>query len=345
VTNPPARAQARAQARAGAGWVGVQPRAAGGELPAYAAVLASVVLWGLAPVATRYLVLVADPVGVLGLRFALCGLCYLVVLPWLGLRPARRGRHWLGRRRWSGVRSYGPGPAWTRRSVLAVLGCGLTGIVGYNLFVTLGIRHVPAGLAGILLATEPIWIALLSVAFLGHRLTPPLRWGIGLAFAGVALLGTGEGLHGALSATLAGSALILLGTLMWAVYSVAVGPLARDFGTLRISALTLLAGAVPLVALAGPVLGAAAGQLGSTGWLVLVLYALGPNLAGILLWNYGLSRLECARAGLLLYLYPVVSVAGGGLLLAEPVTVAMLAGGALVLLGLVVAQRRPRATI
>lgn len=283
---------------------------------AFVAILVAVVLWGLAPVATRYLVLNADPLGVLGIRFALCSLCYLPVLPWLRLGTAE----------------------WSRRSLWLLAACGIIGVVGYNVPMTLGIRDVHAGFAGILLSTEPLWIALLSVAVLKHRLTAPLAWGLAVAFAGVVTLSVGNGLTVSTS-MFGGAALVLLGAFMWGAYSVAVGPLVRRYGALRVSAVTMWIGTVPLLAICTA--GMLSTSLDGFGWLVLFLYGLGPNLVGMLLWNYGLSRVPGPQAGLLLNLYPVVSVAGGVLLLDEPLTLTTLVGGLIVLVGLLLSQDNP----
>jgi drug/metabolite transporter (DMT)-like permease len=287
-----------------------------GQTPALVAIVIAVVLWGLAPVATRYLVFQADPLGVLGIRFAICSLCYLPALPKARKIPA-------GRWQW-----------------LAIAGCGLAGIIGYNLPVTYGIRHIPAGLAGVLLSTEPIWIALLSVLVFRKKPARSLVWALGIAFVGVVVLSFGGGLALG-SAALFGAALVLFGAFMWGVYSVAVGPLVRRFGTLPISALTLWAGTIPLVLVSAGAMASAARTLSGTGWLVLLLYGLGPNIIGMLLWNYGLSRVPASRAGLFLYLYPAIGITGGALLLGEPLTVAALAGGALIVTALVLAQDNP----
>jgi drug/metabolite transporter (DMT)-like permease len=280
---------------------------------AVGAIVVAVVMWGLAPVATRYLVLAVDPLGSLVLRFALCSLCYLPLAPFLNLS------RWTPRHRW------------------LLLACGLVGILGYNVPMTLGIRDVQAGFAGILLATEPLWIALLSVLVLKQKLTAPLVCGLAVAFAGVITLSAGGGVA-VDGSMLGGAALVLLGAFMWGAYSVAVGPLVRRYGALRVSAMTMWIGTIPMVAFAlWRALGA--GQdLTTTGWVVLCLYALGPNLLGMLAWNYGLSRVPSTRAGLMLNLYPVVSVVGGYLFLAEPVTMAAVLGGGLVIAGLVLSQ-------
>jgi drug/metabolite transporter (DMT)-like permease len=229
--------------------------------------------------------------------------------------------------------------AWTGRRLAAVAACGLVGIVGYNVPMTLGIQHVQAGLAGILLATEPLWIALLSVVFLKQRLTRPLALGLAVAFLGVVTLSIGGGIAVDPS-MLAGASLVLLAAFMWGVYSVAVGPLVRRFGALRISAVTLWIGTVPLVAFAFRAMFTAGHALTPMGWLVLALYGLGPNLTGILLWNYGLSRVPSTKAGLMLNLYPVVSVIGGITFLDERLNVVTLIGGAIIICGLFVTESR-----
>ncbi len=304
-----------------------QVRTDSGALTAYIAITIAVVLWGLAPVATRYLVLRADPLGVLGLRFAMCSLLYLPVLPRLAA----------ARRRPSG------GGRWTRRDVLLLVGCGLAGIVGYNVPVTYGTQHVQAALAGILLSTESLWIAGFGALLLKERPSPRLLGALAVGGAGVAtLLIAGGGLT-VRASMLAGSALILLGASMWGLYSVCVGPLIRRVGTLPVSALTLWIGTVPLVLFGGPAMSSAAGHMSASSWIVLVLYGLGPNIIGMLLWNYGVSRVPASRAAVFLYLYPAVGVAGGVLLLGERATAGMGIGGLLVLSALVLTTRAQRA--
>jgi drug/metabolite transporter (DMT)-like permease len=306
-------------------------RADSGAVPAYIAITVAVVLWGLAPVATRYLVLRADPLGVLGLRFAMCSLLYLPVLP--QLRGARR-------REAGGAQKI---QAWTRRDVLLLVGCGIAGIVGYNVPVTYGTQHVQAALAGILLSTESLWIAGFSVLLLKERPSPRLLGALAVGGAGVAtLLIAGGGLD-VRASMLAGSALILLGASMWGLYSVCVGPLIRRVGTLPASALTLWIGTVPLVLFGGRAMSSAAGHMSASSWTVLVLYGLGPNIIGMLLWNYGVSRVPASRAAVFLYLYPAVGVAGGVFLLGERATAGMAIGGLLVLSALVLTTRAQRA--
>src|SRR5216683_7990509 len=98
--------------------------------------LVAVGLWGLAPVATRAAVAHLAPLPLLVLRLGVAG---LVLLPW-AVPVIRRLRP---------------------RSAARLIAAGTLGLIGYNLPVTLGLQWLPASTAGLLLATEPVWVMLL----------------------------------------------------------------------------------------------------------------------------------------------------------------------------------------
>ena len=91
-----------------------------------------------------------------------------------------------------------------------------------------------------------------------------------------------------------------------------------------------MAGAVPYLALAGTVWPP---RLSQPAWSELLFLALGSTVAGMLLWNRAIVRGGSARISRLLYLEPVVSVLGAMVFLGERATAAVLAGGVLVIAG------------
>ena len=109
--------------------------------------LIAVCLWGLAPVATRALVSQLAPLALLTVRQLLAA---SVLLPWAV--PA--------------VRRIGA------RDMPRFVAAGLLGMIGYNLPVTVGLQWLPASSAGLLLATEPVWVLVISYVFLGERAGP-----------------------------------------------------------------------------------------------------------------------------------------------------------------------------
>src|SRR5215471_6317835 len=137
-----------------------------------AAGLVAVILWGLAPVATRAAVAHLAPLPLLVLRLTVAS---LVMLPWAvpvfgRLRPRSAGR---------------------------LLAAGILGLVGYNLPITIGLRWLPASTAGLLLATEPVWVMLLGRVFLGERGGARAWLDSATALAGVAVLAGPESVSGA----------------------------------------------------------------------------------------------------------------------------------------------------
>jgi drug/metabolite transporter (DMT)-like permease len=287
---------------------------------ALAAGLVAVCFWGLAPVATRAAVGHLEPLPLLLIRM---GAASLVLLPWAW--PAFRRLEW--------------------RSAGRLVAAGLLGLVGYTLPVTAGLRYLPAASAGLLLATEPVWVMLLGRLFLGERGGARAWLGSAAALAGVAVLagpGAVTGVSG--SRALAGTALVLAGTLSFAAYTIVLRPLSRELGAVPATAAATVVGSVPYLAAAGTLPGAGLGHLGPAIWAELAFLAFGCTAAGLLLWSVAVLAGDITRVSLLLYLEPVVSVLGAAGFLGERVTLAMLGGGALILAGVAVAGtgKRPR---
>ena len=267
--------------------------------------LIAVCLWGLAPVVTRSLVHELAPLPLLTLRQLLAA---AVLLPWAV--PALRRID--------------------ARDLPRFMVAGLLGMVGYNLPVTVGLQWLPASSAGLLLATEPVWVLVIGLVFLGERAGPRVLAGTGIALAGVAVIAGPAALSpGSGTRAVAGAALVLLATLAFGGYMIVLRPLSQKYGPVSATATSSVAGALPYLALAGT---AWPPRLSPSAGAELLFLALGSTVAGMLLWNLAVVR---GGAGIsrLLYLEPVVSVLGAMVFLGERVTAAVLAGGVLVIAG------------
>ena len=268
--------------------------------------LIAVCLWGLAPVATRALVFQLAPLALLTLRQLLAA---SVLLPW-AVPVMRR----------IGV-----------RDMPRFAAAGLLGMIGYNLPVTVGLQWLPASSAGLLLATEPVWVLVISYVFLGERAGPRVLLGSGVALAGVAViagpsaLSSGYGMR-----AVAGAALVLLATMAFGGYTVVLRPLSEKYGPVPATAVSTVLGAVPYLAFVGPLWPS---RLSQPAWAELLFLAVGSTVAGMLLWNQAIVRGGSARISRLLYLEPVVSVLGAMVFLGERATAAVLVGGVLVIAG------------
>ena len=271
--------------------------------------LIAVCLWGLAPVATRSLVSELAPLPLLTLRQLLAA---GVLLPWAV--PALRRI--------------------AARDLPRLIAAGLLGMVGYNLPVTVGLQWLPASSAGLLLATEPVWVLVIGLVFLGERAGRRFLAGTGVALAGVAVIAGPAALSaGSGSRAVAGAALILLATLAFGGYTVVLRPLSEKYGPVSATAASSVAGAMPYLALVGAIWPP---RLSQPAWAEVLFLALGSTVAGMLLWNRAIVRGGSTRISRLLYLEPVVSVLGAMVFLGERATAAVLAGGVLVIAGVLV---------
>ena len=280
---------------------------------AIALTLLSVVLWGYSPIGTRFMVgtgqSAVPPLPFIALRY---GLAALIFSPALRLTRGWTAQDW-------------------RRGAL----CGLLGVTGFNLPVTIGQQTVSAGITGLLEATEPLMIVLLTAALLRRA---PSRWTLAALFlglTGIILLAHGAG--PALGSP-RGIALVLAGALLWALYCVLVTPLVTKRGALPTTAVTVLCGAIPMLLAGASALPATVMHLGAAQWAVTLALVLGASVTAMLSWNAGSAALGAQRAGWFLYLVPLVSLLGGASLLGEPIKTAEIFGGALILLSVALSQ-------
>jgi drug/metabolite transporter (DMT)-like permease len=220
-----------------------------------------------------------------------------------------------------------------RRDRLASLGLGVVyTLMTLAYFVSL--RYLTAGLATVVLYTYPAMLVLLSAAVLDEVVTPRKAVSVGLASAGVGLVAW----TGVAGAEPVGVALALASAACYAAYTAGsryVVPRATPEGVM----LGVLAGTTLSMALYGVLDGGLAVPTGGDEWAVVLGIAVVSTVAPHLLFYEGVSRLEAGRVGVASTVEPVVAVVLGALLLGERVTAVVVAGGALVLGGVVLVHR------
>jgi drug/metabolite transporter (DMT)-like permease len=279
----------------------------------YAAALASVIIWALVPVGTRFFVLRVDPYIFNVIRFAASGCAALPLFVY--------AKPW----------------AWPGRDRLLLLTCAILAVSGYSIPVALGARTVPAGELGVLIATEPVMIAALTLVL--HR--RPVHWRV-IGGSIVALLGVTMTSGLFLSAhepfKWVSTLQVLAGAFSWSCYTVLAVRLNQRYGTVGVTGAILVIGTVALLVLSLPMVDATMLPDGLT-TLVLAAMGLSSSLLGFLLWNYAGALVPAERLGLFLYMIPAVSIIGGARFLDESLTVQILLGCALTVFGVWVASR------
>lgn len=247
---------------------------------------------------------------VLAARFALATLLLWPVLAATGdLRPLR-GRH-----------------------LLVAVALGAAGYATMSGLYFVGLDYMTAGLVGIVLYTYPVVVTAMAAVALDEPVTPRRVVAVGLAVGGVGLIAGAD----PAGADPRGVAAVLVAAVVYAAY-ITVGRAALSSVEPRV----LTAHVLPAAAGSFLVVGSATGRLSvptaPASWAVLVAIALLATAVPILAFFAGLSRVGAGRASVVSTVEPVVTVALGAALLDEPVTLTTLAGGALVLGGVLVLE-------
>ena len=206
-------------------------------------------------------------------------------------------------------------------------------------------QWVPSGLASVLFATSPLWVALAAhVALPGERLTGATVAGVAIGFGGVALIFSDD-LRALGGPHVAGAAaLLLISPLASAIGVVGVKRWGAGIHPLSTAAvpMALTAGAMGCVALAVEHGRAVTFDLASVG--ALLYLALCGSALAFTLYFWLLGRLPATTLSLINYLTPVLALWIGSAALHETVTPRTLGGSALVVGGVAVAlrARQPR---
>ncbi len=319
-------------------------------LPALA-LLAAAILWGGSFAAMRLSLQVLNPWSIMWLRMAVAA---ALIAPFAARRLPRDLRACYRKGDWK---------------LLALLVASEPCL--YFLLESNALRLTTSSQAGVIVATAPLFVALGAWVFLGQRLKAAGVAGLALSIAGVAaltLLGVQQGRASAKALNaLLGNVLETGAMIVAAVYTLSSNRLGRRYPPWSLTALQLASGTLfflpGLLILArdgwrglpwdraGPLASAApasaalpaAGAAPVSPWALVGLLAfLGSfvTLAAFGCYNWGLSRLQPARASLFLNLIPVIAVLLGWLLLGESLSAAQALAAAAVVGGVLLGQKR-----
>lgn len=285
--------------------------------PAYVAYAAICVIWGTTFVAIRVAIETIPTLMVTGVRFTLAGLMLFAIARIARARLPGSRREWL-QQAFAGI---------------VMAGCG-------NALVVFAEHSISSGMAALMAATIPIWMAVME-SFLGRApLTPRRIAGLALGFGGVGLLvapAIGEpevsaGFFLAVGAMQLSAVCWNAGTLYSRSRPTVADPLGR-------SAVQMLAAGLAVTAVAlisGERFTPAMFPTRSTG--ALLYLAVFGSVVAYSAYNFALSRLSAGKVSSYAYVNPLVAVVFGALLLAEPVTIPMVVAMVVILTGVALVQ-------
>ncbi len=270
---------------------------------------AAAVCWGLGPVATKATLASFSPQIVGITRLTAAALCFRVL--------GGTGTRWLPRDGWSAF-------------------AGIALGIDFLLF-NFGVRLTTAAVAGLLVNFGQVSNVVLARAVLGERLTARRVTGAVLTLAGVVIVNTrGRGLDDA--GSIRGNVLVMLASVAWSTYAVAQrrAPRARNIFQL-LTPIFAVASLVSLPALLAPeTWGNGVDPLEVRAVVMLAVLIGACTIAPYLFYSHGQEVLDVIVLTIVLASAPVFAVAFSWLILGEAIGWRVVAGGAVILAGIVV---------
>ncbi|MHB0970447.1 MAG: DMT family transporter [Thermoanaerobaculia bacterium] len=283
----------------------------------------AIIFWGISFVATKAALAEVSPITVIFTRFAI-GVVVLYLI--LAFRRAPL--------------------APPRDAVPMLLVMGFIGVFVHQLLQSYALTMTSAVNTGWLIGISPIWSALFAAAFLRERFGVIKVAGLVVGFLGALIVITRGELSGAVLQlpSTRGDLMIVLSTLNWSIYTVLGHRTIRAIGPTRATAGGMLFGTLLLA----PFFLVSEkwhewGRLSSVGWISILFLGIACSALGYLFWYGALEKIEASRVAAFLYLEPLVTLAAAVALLREPVTTPTIAGGLVVLAGVLLVQRAPAA--
>ncbi|SFP67904.1 DMT family transporter [Pseudomonas borbori] len=232
-------------------------------------------------------------------------------------------------------------PPLTRKDWGLLIALGLLGYYGASILDFIGLQYISAALERLILFIYPTITVLIGVLAMGKRLERRQVGALLLSYAGIGLAFAHD-LEVAQdsNAVLIGAAFVFASAVSYALYSAGAEIAVHRLGTLRFAALAILVSTVatqlhflaaqPFSALIQPAPVYAYGAA----------MALFSTLLPVFWQSAAVRRIGAARTVLIGTLGPILTILFGWLLLAEPVSLAQLAGAGLVLAGVWLVSRR-----
>ena len=241
------------------------------------------------------------------------------------------------------------GPLWQNRLVIArhwrlLLGLGLTGIVAFHGFTYTALQTTEAINAVLVLSATPLAIVVVAWLMFRDTITALSALGIVVAMIGaIAVIARGD--IAVLSGLQAnpGDLWMLAAALSWAVYSVLLKRRPEELPPMVLLTATVMVGVVLQLPIYLYTLSVGQSIVPTVSSIATIAYvAVFASVLAYIFWNRGVREVGPSRAGVFIHLMPLFSAVLAVVFLGERIAWYHLAGGGLIVLGIVMASSRQR---
>ena len=236
------------------------------------------------------------------------------------------------------LRGQTPFPAGTRARLLPFLGMAILGSLLPWVAIAFGELSISSALASILNATTPLWTAVFAYWVTPAERPSALNYlGVVIGFLGTGILIAPDLIGQPLRASTIGTLAVAGAACSYAVSALVQRRKLRGVSPLQVGFWQLALTAPLAFAVALPTIGTT--HLRLTSIAAMLFLGVGGSGIGFLLYYYMMNTLGATRATTVTFLLPVTAVFWGATLLRESITIPILAGMAVILLGVFLTSR------
>lgn len=277
----------------------------------------TVVIWGTTFVATKILLEVFMPIEILFFRFVLGYIALFAVSPHF-TKPESAKRE------------------------LLYAAAGLSGVCLYYFAENIALTYTLASNVSVMVSIAPFFTAILAHFLQRDKERIPLRFFLGFAIAitGIVMIS----LNGnSFELNPKGDILALAAALLWAVYSIITKEIGKaGDGIIRVTRHIFFYGILfilPIFIVSGASFSLT--PLSEPRMLLPMLYlGFGASALCFVTWNFSVRVLGAVKSSVYIYLVPVITIIFSAIILDEPVTLMIILGTLLTLLGLFISEKR-----
>ena len=285
----------------------------------YGLILLMIVFWAMNFLVGKIALREIPPLLLAGLRTTLAGALILPLFFWKRSREPEK-------------------TTWRREELPLLLFLALAGVALNQFCFTTGLSRTSVAHSAFLIGTTPLLVMAIS-AIAGHeRLSRRRSAGMIIALAGVLFLNLAPAKSSGV--TVAGDLLTLLAAFTFSLFTVAGKRATASHGGVVVNTIAYVCGAIALSPLTvWQAWGFDFAAVSWKGWLSLFYMAMFPSVVCYLIFYYALTHISASRLSAFGYLQPLLATASAALILKEPVTATLVAGGSLVLTGVFISER------
>jgi drug/metabolite transporter (DMT)-like permease len=233
------------------------------------------------------------------------------------------------------LKTQGRIPALRKQQILPVILLGLTGVFAYNILFLTGLKYIDAGRASLIIANNPILISVLSALLFKEQLNGIKAIGICLSVMGAMVVISNGRIADFGSYHIGLGELLIAGcVLSWVAYSLigksvmaGLSPLVSVTYSAVIGALLLFIPAL-YSGLAGAVL-----HYAVLDWVNLFYLGFFGTVLGFSWYYQGIERIGPMKASVFINFVPISAIILSYFILKEQITISILLGALLVILG------------